>query len=120
MPKRSKKTKSSVIVPIELEDKKGLDTNPPQEHPCSMPRGSRIALCSPPGHGKSCCAQNIALYSRPFAAVYVIHGAGAYTKEWDKVKHTQTDFKEANKDYWAAQSKKHGGLPLLIICDDMT
>eukprot|EP01045_Picozoa_sp_COSAG04_P017259 COSAG04_NODE_1513_length_6480_cov_12.776866_4_plen_148_part_00 len=41
------------------------------------------------------------------------------TKEWDKVKHTQTDFKQADKDYWAAQSKKHGGLPLLIVCDDM-
>ena len=120
MPKRSKKKKSSsVIVPIESEDKKGLDPNPPQDHPCSMPAGSRIALCAPPGHGKTACAKMIALYSRPFAAVFVIHGAGAFTKEWAKVKHVQTNFKEATKDYWAAQSKKHGGLPLLIICDDM-
>lgn len=64
-------------------------------------------------------AVNCALASRPFAAVYTIHGAGAYTKEWNKVVHTKTDFKQATPDYWAAQAKLHEGQPLLCVCDDM-
>ena len=96
MPKRSRKVKKQVdpfIKPIESEDKAGLSKVPPQDHPCSVPRGSRVALCAPPGHGKTCLAKHVAIYSRPFAAVYVIHGAGAFTKEWDKCVHTRTDFK---------------------------
>ena len=122
MPKRSKKkvkVEESPIIVIDSADKKGIDKTPPQEHPCSLPRGSRVAYCAPPGHGKSCHAVNCALASRPFAAVYIIHGAGAYTKEWDKVVHTKTDFKQATPDYWAAQAKLHEGQPLLCVCDDM-
>ena len=84
MPKRSKKAKTHTdpfIRPIESEDKAGLSKDPPQDHPCSVPRGSRVAYCSPPGHGKTNLAKHCAVYSRPFAAVYVIHGAGAFTKE---------------------------------------
>jgi len=122
MPKRLKKAKKHTdpfIRPIESEDKAGLSKEPPQDHPCSVPRGSRVAYCSPPGHGKTCLAKHCAVYSRPFAAVYVIHGAGAFTKEWDKCVHTRTDFKQATPEFWAAQSKLHDGQPLLVICDDL-
>ena len=51
--------------------------------------------------------------------MYVIHGAGAFTKEWDKCVHTRTDFKQATPEFWAAQSKLHDGEPLLVICDDL-
>ena len=74
MPKRSKakrRSQDDFIRPIESEDKEGLSKEPPQAHPCSVPRGSRVGICAPPGHGKSCLAKHIAVYSRPFAAVYV-------------------------------------------------
>jgi hypothetical protein len=104
MPKkasRKKKTESAdpYIQPIESEDKEGLSKEPPQDHPCSVPRASRVAICAPPGHGKSCLAKHIAVYSRPFATVYVIHGAGAATREWEKVKHTMTNFTQATAEY---------------------
>ena len=59
MPKkgsRKKKTEPSdpYIKAIESEDKEGLSKEPPQDHPCSVPRASRVAICAPPGHGKSC------------------------------------------------------------------
>lgn len=95
MPKKSKKQQDPYIRPIESEDKAGLSKDPPQDHPCSVPRGSRVAICAPPGHGKTCLAKHIAVYSRPFAAVIVIHGAGAMTKEWSKAVHTQTNFTQA-------------------------
>ena len=45
MPKRSKKTKSSsVIVPIESEDKAGLDPNPPQDLARQLMYGSNNKL----------------------------------------------------------------------------
>jgi hypothetical protein len=124
MPKKASKKKRDesadpFIKAIESEDKEGLSKEPPQDHPCSVPRASRVAICAPPGHGKSCLAKHIAVYSRPFAAVYVIHGAGAATREWEKVQHTMTNFTQATAEYWAAQSKLHGGEPLLCICDDL-
>ena len=85
MPKKGSKKRDEPSDPfikaIESEDKEGLSKEPPQDHPCSVPRASRVAICAPPGHGKSCLAKHIAVYSRPFAAVYVIHGAGAATRE---------------------------------------
>ena len=123
MAKRSKKAKKAAadpfIKPIESEDKAGLDKNPPQKHPCSVPRGSRVALCAPPGHGKTCLAKHIAVYSRPFAKVVVIHGAGAATREWEKVEHVQTNFVQATPEWWAEQSKLVDGAPILVICDDL-
>ena len=54
MSKVAKKLKTQpTIIPIESEDKKGLDPVPPQDHPLSMPRGSRVCLLAPPGHGKT-------------------------------------------------------------------
>eukprot|EP01047_Picozoa_sp_COSAG01_P026495 COSAG01_NODE_1709_length_9424_cov_50.603968_8_plen_102_part_00 len=52
MPKRRQKSKP-VVVPVESEDKKAFDKTPPLNHPLSMPRRSRIAICAPPGHGKT-------------------------------------------------------------------
>ena len=98
MAKKSKKHQDPYIKPIESEDKAGLSKDPPQKHPCSVPRGSRVAICAPPGHGKTCLAKHIAVYSRPFAAVYVIHGA-TETKKWDKVVHTRTDFNKATQKF---------------------
>ena len=122
MPSRSKaKRKQSLdpfITPIESEDKVGLSKEPPQDHPCSVPRGSRVAICAPPGHGKTCLAKHVAVYSSPFAAVYVIHGA-TETKEWDKVVHTRIDFAQATPEFWAAQAKLYNNEPLLVICDDL-
>ena len=64
-----------------------------------MPRRSRVALCAPPGHGKTSLIKNLLIRSRsdedPWAAVVVITGVGDYCKEWDKVVHTKTDFTEA-------------------------
>ena len=42
------------IIPIDSEDKKGLDPEPPQDHPLSMPRGSRVCLLASFG---GCMAQ---------------------------------------------------------------
>ena len=39
-----------------------------------MPRGSRIAVVSDPGRGKSSLIQNQICRSAPWADVYVIHG----------------------------------------------
>jgi hypothetical protein len=119
MPKKSKKQQDPFIKPIESEDKAGLSKDPPQKHPCSVPRGSRVAICAPPGHGKTCLAKHIAVYSRPFAAVVVIHGAGAMTKEWSKTVHTQTNFTQATPEWWAQQSKMNEGEPILCVCDDL-
>eukprot|EP01046_Picozoa_sp_COSAG06_P102595 COSAG06_NODE_48761_length_329_cov_11.578261_2_plen_60_part_01 len=60
MPKKTKKQQDPFIKPIESEDKAGLSKDPPQDHPCSVPRGSRVAICAPPGHGKTCLAKHIA------------------------------------------------------------
>ena len=106
---RQRKTLPTVIA-VESEDKKGYVKTPPQEHPCSMPRRSRVALCAPPGHGKTSLIKNLLIRSRsdedPWAAVVVITGVGDYCKEWDKVVHTKTDFTEADETWWAAKSKE--------------
>ena len=82
MSKLAKKRKSQpTIIPIDSEDKKGLDPTPPQEHPLSMPRGSRVCLLAPPGHGKTSTIKNLLLRSSPFAAVVVISGVGEHTSE---------------------------------------
>ena len=48
MSKVAKKRKTEpTITPIESEDKKGLDLVPPQDHPLSMPRGSRVCRRRP-------------------------------------------------------------------------
>ena len=44
--------KNPAVVPIQCEDKK-FETKPPQEHACSMPRGSRIAVINPFSVGRS-------------------------------------------------------------------
>ena len=120
MPQR--KTLPTVIA-VESEDKKGYDKTPPSDHPCSMPRRSRVALCAPPGHGKTSLIKNLLIRSRsdddPWAAVVVITGVGDYCKEWDKVIHTKTDFTEADEKWWAAMSKKHDEKPIACIVDDM-
>jgi len=111
------------VIPVESEDKKGYDKTPPQDHPCSMPRRSRVALCAPPGHGKTSLIKNLLIRSRsdddPWAAVVVITGVGDYCKEWDKVVHTKTNFTEADESWWAAMSKKHDEKPIACIVDDM-
>ena len=61
MPKR--KTLPTVIA-VESEDKKGYDKTPPSDHPCSMPRRFRVALCAPPGHGKTSLIKNLLIRSR--------------------------------------------------------
>ena len=117
-----RKTEKAVIA-VHSEDKEGFDKTPPQNHPCSMPRRSRIAICAPPGHGKTSLAKNLLIRSRsdadPWAAVVVIHGCGEFTHEWDKVVHTKTNFEEATEKWWAALSKKHDGKPIACIVDDM-
>jgi hypothetical protein len=120
MSKLAKKRKSQpTIIPIDSEDKKGLDPKPPQDHPLSMPRGSRVCLLAPPGHGKTSTIKNLLLRSSPFAAVVVISGVGEYTSEWSKVIHTKTDFTEATENWWAALSKQHKGKPIACVVDDM-
>ena len=66
------KTKTGV-VPVHCQDKT-FSTKPPWNHVCCMPRGSRIAVVSDPGRGKSSLIQNQICRSAPWAAVYVIHG----------------------------------------------
>jgi len=120
MPKTTKKqAKTQVIIPIDSEDKKNLDPEPPQKHPLSMPRGSRVCLLAPPGHGKTSLIKNLLLRSSPFAAVVVISGVGDHTCEWDKVVHTKTDFTEATEDWWGTKSKQHKGKPIACVVDDM-
>ena len=82
MSKLAKKRKSQpTIIPIDSEDKKGLDPKPPQDHPLSMPRGSRVCLLAPPGHGKTSTIKNLLLRSSPFAAVVVISGVAVGSVE---------------------------------------
>ena len=88
-----------------------------------MPRRSRVALCAPPGHGKTSLIKNLLIRSRsdkdPWAAVVVITGVGDFCKEWDKVEHTKTDFATADEKWWADMSKQHSGKPIACIVDDM-
>ena len=56
MPKR--KTLPTVIA-VESEDKKEYDKTPPSDHPCSMPLRFRVAVCAPPGHGKTSLIKNL-------------------------------------------------------------
>ena len=118
MPKKPKKTES-VIIPVESEDKKALDPEPPQDHPLSMPRGSRCWFLAPPGHGKTSCSKNCLIRSSPWAAVVIISGVGEHTSEWEKVVHTATNFEEATENWWGALSKKHDGKPIACVVDDM-
>jgi len=109
------KTKPA-IVPVHCKDK-SFDTAPPQDHPCSMPRGSRIAVVSDPGRGKSSLIQNQICRSAPWAAVYVIHGM-AESQEYDLIDHTKLTMEQATPEFWAAESKKHGKAPLALVIDD--
>ena len=104
------------VIPVQCTDKT-FDTTPPQDHPCSMPRGSRIAVVSDPGRGKSSLIKNMACRSAPWAAVYVIHGM-AESKEYDLIDHTKLTMDQATPEFWASESKKHGKAPLALIIDD--
>ena len=104
------------VVPVHCQDKT-FSTKPPQDHVCSMPRGSRIAVVSDPGRGKSSLIQNQICRSAPWAAVYVIHGM-AESKEYDLIDHTKLSMEQATPEFWAAESKKHKKQPLALIVDD--
>ena len=86
------------IVPVQCQDKT-FDTRPPQDHPCSMPRGSRIAVIADPGRGKSSLIQNQICRSAPWAAVYIIHGM-AESHEYDLIEHTKLAMTAATPEYW--------------------
>ena len=120
MSKRSSKKSEPAIIAVHSEDKTGISPKPPQDHPLSMPRGSRVCLLAPPGHGKTSTIKNLLLRSSPYAAVAVISGVSEHTHEWDKVVHTKTDFAEANENWWGALSKQHKGRPLACVVDDMS
>ena len=104
------------VIPVQCTDKT-FDTKPAQDHPCSMPRGSRIAVVSDPGRGKSSFVKNCIVRSAPWAAVYVIHGM-ADSQEYDLIEHTKLTFEEATPEYFAAEAKKHNKAPCAIIVDD--
>jgi hypothetical protein len=71
---RKHTSKHPAVVPIQTADKT-FNTDPPQDHPCSMPRGSRIAVVSDPGRGKTSTILNCLVRGEKWAAIYVIHGA---------------------------------------------
>eukprot|EP01043_Picozoa_sp_COSAG02_P046752 COSAG02_NODE_4405_length_5400_cov_103.134752_5_plen_306_part_00 len=120
MPKRSKSKKQQpVIIPVDSEDKQGLDPLPPQDHPASCCRAQRTLFCAPPHTGGTSTIKNCLVRSAPWAAVVIISGVGEHTAEWDKVVHTKTTFEEADADWWSALSKKHGGEPIACVVDDM-
>ena len=79
--------------------------------------GSRIAVVSDPGRGKSSLIQNQVCRSAPWAAVYVIHGM-ADSHEYDLIEHTKLTFEEATPEFFAAESQKHNKQPCAIIVDD--
>jgi hypothetical protein len=115
MPQR-RPSKQPAIVPIQTADKT-FSTDPPQEHPCSMPRGSRIAVISDPGRGKTSTILNCLVRGERWAAIYVIHGASGST-EYDLCEHTKLEWKDATPEYWAAESAKHKKQPCAIVVDD--
>ena len=110
------KKSQPAVIPVQCTDKT-FDTKPAQDHPCSMPRGSRIAVVSDPGRGKSSLVKNCIVRSAPWAAVYVIHGM-ADSQEYDLIEHTKLTFEEATPEYFAAEAKKHNKAPCAIIVDD--
>ena len=116
MPGKKSKKVQQAVIPVHCQDKT-FDTNPPQNHVCSMPRGSRIAVVSDPGRGKSSLIQNQICRSAPWAAVYVIHGMSE-SKEYDLIQHTKLTFEEATPDFFATESKKNNKQPCAIIVDD--
>ena len=121
MPKSAPKSKKPTspppaIVPIVCDDKL-FETDPPQDHPASMPRGSRIAVVADPGRGKSSFIKNALCRSSPWKAVYVIHGAAGST-EYDLVTHTKLSWADATPEYWAEQSRTHKKEPLALVVDD--
>ena len=120
MPAKKSKAPISVVKAVPCADK-NFETAPPQDHPLSMPRGARICIVGPVGVGKSSLIKNELVRSSRFAAVYVIHGAGEHSQEYDIIQpHTKTSFAEASPDYWAEQTQKHGGQPLAVVCDDVS
>jgi hypothetical protein len=70
---RKHTSKHPAVVPIQTADKT-FNTDPPQDHPCSMPRGSRIAVVADPGRGKTSTILNCLVRGEKWAAIYVIHG----------------------------------------------
>ena len=106
-----------VDVPFRCMDKDGIAAQPPQDHPCSMRRGSRCAFISPPGHGKSSMIKWCCVKSAPWEAVVLIHGA--HSREYDDIDPLiKTTFAEATTDWWAQLSKTHNGGPICCIVDD--
>ena len=100
------KKSQPAVIPVQCTDKT-FDTTPPQDHPCSMPRGSRIAVVSDPGRGKSSLVKNCIVRSAPWAAVYIIHGM-ADSHEYDLIEHTKLTFEEATPEYFAAEATQTG------------
>jgi hypothetical protein len=71
-------SKHPAVVPIQTADKTfntDVTTDPPQDHPCSMPRGSHIAVVADPGRGKTSTILNCLVRGEKWAAIFVIHGA---------------------------------------------
>ena len=115
MPKKMA-SKHPAVVPIQTADKT-FNTDPPQDHPCSMPRGSRIAVIADPGRGKTSTILNCLCRGEKWAGIYVIHGASGST-EYDLCEHTKLEWKDTTPDYFAAESAKHKKQPCAIVVDD--
>ena len=113
---RKHPSKHPAVVPIKTADKT-FSTDPPQDHPCSMPRGSRIAVIADPGRGKTSTILNCLCRGEKWAGIYVIHGASGST-EYDLCEHTKLEWKDATPDYFAAESAKHKKQPCAIVVDD--
>ena len=114
---RKHTSKHPAVVPIQTADKT-FNTDPPQDHPCSMPRGSRIAVVADPGRGKTSTILNCLVRGEKWAAIYVIHGASDSQEYSSVIDCTELQWKDATPEFWAAESARHKKQPCAIVVDD--
>lgn len=122
MPKRAKRKQKSRVVDVSphiftCEDK-DFTRDPHENHPFSARPDAIIGLFSRPGGGKSSIVKNFLCHGG-YRKVFVAHGAGDHSKEYELVDYEPVSFDTHGPDYYVEQSKECGGAPMVLVCDDL-
>ena len=122
MPKRAKRKQKPRVADVSphiftCEDK-DFTRDPHENHPFSARPDAIIGLFSRPGGGKSSIVKNFLCHGG-YRKVFVAHGAGDHSKEYELVDYEPVSFDTHGPDYYVEQSKECGGAPMVLVCDDL-
>ena len=97
---------------------KDFDNEPPERHVFSARPSDRISFIGMPGHGKTSVMKNYLCHG-DYEKVFICHGAGSASREYELVDYTPVTFEEHGPDFYIEESKKINGGKMVLVLDDL-